>query len=210
MALLFKKVESLEKENKDMRKQLMYNNNTVIYGDNNIHNIETQNIANHNNTTFNFTLINFGEGQDEIIKILTHEIYKLGLESKKDIPLIRQVQDRILGLVMKVHRNPEQKELQNIYVTDPKMDKDNAFVYENEKWKVTDWSKLNKIVLNNLYNNLSRSNLVRKEDKLEVMKHIFVQGGCGDITTVEKMSDNDVATMYLDIGRRLNFKTIAL
>lgn len=213
MALLFKKVELLEKENKDMKEQIakgvgkakMIINN----GDNN-QNIETQNISNHINTTFNFTLINFGEGQEEIVKILSQEIEKLGIDGRDDIPYIKQVKDRIIGLVMKVHRNPEQKELQNVYVTDVEKPRDNAFMYEDNKWKITDWDKLNKTILRNLYTNIYDSKLHKKEDKMEVMKHMFVAGGCGDRDTIQKMSDEAVSEMYLEIGNELNFKTISL
>lgn len=215
MALLFKKVERLERENKEMKEQITKSDTKMIVNggyqnQNNTQNIETQNIANHINTTFNFTLINFGEGQEEIVKILAKEIQKLGLDGREDIPYIKQVKDRIIGLVMQVHRNPEQKELQNIYVTDPKSPTDNAFFYEDGKWKITDWGKLNSKVLRNLYNNLEISKLHKKEDKLEVMKHIFIAGGCGDRETIKKMTDDDVAEMYLEIGNKLNFKTITL
>jgi len=135
MALLFKKVQQqdekikqIEKENKKMKEQIAQGGaKMIVHGDQNNQNIETQNIANHNNTTFNFTLINFGEGQAEIVKILAQEIQKLGIEGREDMPYIKQVKDRIIGLVMQVHRNPEQKELQNVYVTDPEKPKDNAF-----------------------------------------------------------------------------------
>jgi hypothetical protein len=222
MALLFKKVKDqgekikqMEKENKEMKEQITKSDTKMIVNggyqnQNNTQNIETQNIANHINTTFNFTLINFGEGQEEIVKILSQEIQKLGLDGREDIPYIKQVKDRIIGLVMQVHRNPEQKELQNIYVTDPKSPTDNAFFYEDGKWKITDWGKLNSKVLRNLYNNLEISKLHKKEDKLEVMKHIFIAGGCGDRETIKKMTDDDVAEMYLEIGNKLNFKTITL
>jgi hypothetical protein len=217
MALLFKKVKDqgekikhMEKENKEMKEQISKTPcaNMIVNGSG--QNIETQNIANHINTTFNFTLINFGEGQEEIVKILAQEIQKLGLDGREDIPYIKQVKDRIIGLVMQVHRNPEQKELQNIYVTNPESTNDNAFFYEEGKWKITDWSKLNSKVLRNLYNNLERSKLHKKKDKLEVMKHIFVISGCGDRDTIKKMTDDDVTEMYLEIGNKLNFKTISL
>lgn len=215
MALLFKKVERLEKENKEMKEQLI-KNGTIVHQQNaqkiqNIDtNIETQNIANHNNTVFNFTLINFGEGQEEIVKILAQEAPKiLSAEQQMDVPLVKQIQDRIIGLVMKVHRNPEQKSLQNIYVTDPEKPKDNAFTYEEGKWKITDWDKLNKQLMNNLYNNLVLAK-IKKQDKLKVIKHIFVEGGCGNSEMIEKMTDDDVAEMYLEIGDKLNFKTISL
>jgi uncharacterized C2H2 Zn-finger protein len=215
MALLFKKVKHLEQENREMRVLVENNENVVICSDhiNNttIQNIETQNIANHHNTVFNFTLINFGEGQEEITKILSLEAPKLLNEDPNaTIPIIKQIQDRIIGLVMKIHRNPKQKQLQNIYVTDPEKPKDNAFVHEDGKWNITDWYKLNKIVLNNLYNNLSNAGIKNKEDKLKVMKHIFIEGGCGDNETIKKMTDNDIAEMYLEIGKKLNFKTISL
>ena len=219
MALLFKKVKDqdekikqMEKENKEMKEQIAKTPGVkmIVNGVYQNQNIGTQNIANHTNTTFNFTLINFGEGQEEIVKILSQEIQKLGLDGREDIPYIKQVKDRIIGLVMHVHRNPEQKELQNIYVTDPKSPTNNAFFYDDGKWRITDWGKLNSKVLRNLYNNLERSKLHKKEDKLEVMKHIFIAGGCGDRETIKKMTDDDVAGMYLEIGNKLNFKTITL
>ena len=213
MGLLFKKVERLEKENRAMKEQLIKGGQIIINRNNqNIDtNIETQNISNHTNTVFNFTLINFGEGQEEIVKILEHEAPKLlGADQQTDIPIVKQIQDRIIGLIMKVHRNPEQKSLQNIYVTDPEKPKDNAFMYEEGKWIITDWNKLNKNILNNLYNNLVSAKIKPKQDKLKVIKHIFVEGGCGDSKTIEKMTDDDVAEMYLEIGNKLNFKTITL
>jgi hypothetical protein len=210
MALLFKKVEMLERENKEMKEQMAKGNTKMIVNGIN-QNIETQNIANHNNTTFNFTLINFTEGHDEIIKILTREAPGiLSAEQQMDVPMVKQIQDRIIGLVMKVHRNPEQKELQNVYVTDVEKPKDNAFMYDDGNWKIVDWDKLNKNILGNLYTNLDRLNIKSKQDKLEVMKHIFVAGGCGDRYTIESMSDEAVSEMYLEIGNKLNFKTISL
>lgn len=210
MVLLFKKVEQLEKENREMKKQLDKNTNTPSI----IQNIKTQNIvniANHTNTTFNFTLINFNEGREETIKMLTQEAPRiLGADVRVDTSLSKQIQDRIIGLVMKVHRNPEKRELQNIYVTDLTEPKNNAFVYEDGKWNITDWNMLNKKILNNLYNNLVDTKIKSKQDKLKIMKHIFVTSGCGDVHTIDKMSDEDVAEMYLSIGKKLKFKTITL
>lgn len=211
MSLLFNEVKRL----KEQIEVLQSAQKTTVQGNQNVQNIETQNIetqniANHNNTVFNFTLINFGEGQKEIVKILTKEIEKLGVNENPDVPYIKQVKDRIIGLVMQIHRNPEQKELQNIYVTDPGQQKDNAFFYEDGKWQIGDWDKLNKTILRNLYDNIYDSNLHKKEDKLDIIKHIFVSGGCGDIKTIQKMTDDDLAEMYLEIGTKLNFKTITL
>ena len=211
MVLLFNEVKRL----KEQIEVLQSAQKTTVQGNQNVQNIETQNIetqniANHNNTVFNFTLINFGKGQKEIVEILTQEIEKLGVDANPDVPYIKQVKDRIIGLVMQIHRNPEQKELQNIYVTDPGQPKDNAFFYEDGKWQIEDWDKLNKKILRNLYDNIYDSNLHRKEDKLDIIKHIFVSGGCGDIKTIQKMTDTDLAEMYLEIGTKLNFKTITL
>jgi uncharacterized C2H2 Zn-finger protein len=211
MALLFKKVEQQDKKIKQLEEQLENKHSTkmIVHGNN--QNIETQNIANHNNTIFNFTLINFDEGQEEIIKILTREAPGiLSAEQKMDIPMVRQIQDRIIGLVMKVHRNPEQKELQNVYVTNVEDPKDNAFMYEEGNWKIMDWDKLNKTILRNLYISLEKSHMKSKQDKLGVMKHMFIVGGCGDRDTIERMSDNAISEMYLEIGNKLNFKTISL
>jgi uncharacterized C2H2 Zn-finger protein len=213
MALLFKEVQRLNERVKQQDEKIKTfgcsKEKMIVNGIN--QNIETQNITNHNNTTFNFTLINFTEGHDEIIKILTREAPGiLGAEQRMDVPMVKQIQDRIIGLVMKVHRNPEQKELQNVYVTDVEKPKDNAFMYDDGNWKIVDWNKLNKNILGNLYTNLDRLNIKSKQDKLEVMKHIFVAGGCGDRYTIESMSDEAVSEMYLEIGNKLNFKTISL
>jgi hypothetical protein len=214
MALLFKEVKRLtdrvQQQDEKIKNMRGGNDNVknIINGNN--QNIETQNITNHTNTTFNFTLINFGEGQEEIVKILSQEIETLGLNGREDMPYIKQVKDRIIGLVMKVHRNPKRKELQNVYVTDAKKHKDNAFIYDDNNWRITDWNKLNKKILRNLYNNLEKTTMSSKQDKLDVMKHIFVAGGCGDLDLIKKMSDEAVSEMYLEIGNKLNFKTITL
>jgi hypothetical protein len=201
MALLFKKIENLERENRIMKEQLA-NQSTVQY-------IKMQNVANHFNTVFNFTLVGFNSEYKNIKPLLAEEVEKLAADVVPDVSHIKQIQNHIVNMVMKIHRNPNRKELQNIYVTDPEERKDNAFIYD-DGWKITDWSKLNRIVLNSLYNNLVNTKLNKKEDKLEVMKHIFIQGGCGDRDTVMKMTDDDVAALYMEIGLKLNFKTITL
>lgn len=207
MSLLFKKVELLEQENKIIKTQLSSSGNIIINGSkNNVHKTE-----NHNTAIFNFTIVNFGDGQDTMVDILSREAPKiLEAERQFDSPLIKQIQDRIVGLIMKIHRNPSRKELQNVYVTDPQQKDNNSFIYEEGKWTITDWDKLNKKILSNLYNNLVSAKIKSKQDKLKVMKHIFVESGCGDSETVDKMSDGDVADMYLKIGKKLEFATISL
>lgn len=90
-------------------------------------------IKNHFNTTLNVQLIGIGSEEHNekmlaIFKDVAAEI--LSAEVLTDVPVHKQMSDRLLSLAEHVYRNPRYKELQGIYVSDAKKDEENVFTYE--------------------------------------------------------------------------------
>jgi hypothetical protein len=183
-------------------------NNTYIENQTNIQNQTNQ--INHFNTQLNINLINFGDGTDTIKSILQDRA--LEILSKKiqcDTPLVNQISDRVVNLIGLVFRNPDFKELQGVYVLDLEKEKDNAFYHEDGNWMLTDWSMLRKELLQKLYNCLARTKEDRQRDILNIINYIFVLGECGNCHTIKKLDENETLKIYNDMGRHLEFKTIA-
>jgi hypothetical protein len=176
-------------------------NENVVGNGNNI-------IKNHFNTILNIQLIGFDseENNDKMIQIIKNTAFDiLSMDIKSDIPTQKQVFDRLLTIAENVYRNPEYKELQNVYVADPIQDKENAFTYDDGKWNIGDWNKVSKNLLQKIYNILYESKL-KKYDSLQVIKHIFVLSGFSD-DSIHIAEDNS-AQLYNDLGIKLGFNTI--
>lgn len=213
MSILFDEVKRLKEKNNEIQNEMKILKNKLgatINGDNNI-NGNDNNVLNHTNTEINFTINCFGgdEAYETMQKILQSEAPKLLYKDQAcDLPRTKQIQDRITELVLSCYRNPDHKELQNVYVTDPQTTKDNAFVHKEGKWIINDWSKINKVILGEMFNMLDRC-VKKKQDVMNVMKHIFTVAGLGE-ANVEKMTIDEMKELYYEIGRELNFKTIIL
>jgi hypothetical protein len=180
---------------------------------NNINNgtINNGTINNHKNTVFNFSLENYGSraSHNLMIEILKNEAPRiLQREIETDVSQPQQVADRINELVQTVYRNPEYKQLQNVYVADMAADKDNAFHYDDGKWFIRNWDTLSKELLQKIYNAMADAREGRsKKDVLKVMKHIFVIAGLGNLP-IENLTADVAAELYQEIGNRLQFDTI--
>ena len=85
---------------------------------------------------------------------------------------------------------------------------ENAFVYDENKWYIREQEELNQDLLRKIYNYVESTKTVKKKDDvLNVMKHLFVLGGCGT-RDVEKMSESQKISLYKEMGEKLRFETI--
>jgi hypothetical protein len=212
MSLLFKKIEDLTNEVKQLKQnQRNINGNKNINGDNNT--ID----SNHHNTTLNLNLVQFGsDAHDETMATILSQCLPLILTQPYDEGRSRQnqIKERIEMIVTSVYRNPNHKELQNIYVL-PDKKEDNAFVYNGtpgdincKKWRISDWDVLSKDILSKIWNYADRNKTVKKkEDVLNIMKNMFMLAGLGE-SAVDEMTDGNVRELWTDIGKKLKYNTI--
>lgn len=204
MDLLFKKVEfltnevmTLKTENKELKQKSQNQSprhNTYINSP-------------HNNTILNIQIQNYGGDAHlhHMRAILKQELPRiLSIPVRDDIPKILQVQNRIQQIVSACYRNPAYKNMQNVYVLDTALKKDNAFIYQGG-WKLRDWSNLGKELVADI--RCHADQIKSKDDILRVMKHIMVLAG-GDVPSIEKMSEEQVLSMYSEMGTKLKFNTI--
>jgi hypothetical protein len=212
MNLLFKKVQELTDEVKALRiENTQLKVQPVIHGDNN--NNTGGNIYNnspHNNTTLNIQLM--GYDSEQHIDFLSNVLKKvlpgiLALPVREDVPRIVQVQNRIHQIVTSCYRNMEHKEMQNVYVMDETLVKENAFVYQKGIWKLKDWGKLGVELIQKI--RLHASTIKNKDDILKVMKHIMILAG-SNVPTIEKMTSTQIQELYKDMGGKLKFDTIVV
>ncbi len=197
MDILFEEVKRLKDENKEMRKELMASKYTI-------------NATNcHFGNTFNFNFINFGEGDDIIDKILNRQGVEL-LQQKftEEIPILKQISDRVVNLVGLIFRNADYKELQGIYVLDLSKNTENAYYHEDGTWKLTDWVSLRSQLLQKLYNRLAQSKEHKRKDIENIISYLFVLGDCGESKLIKKLSVEETAIIYNDIGNQMMFKTM--
>jgi hypothetical protein len=212
MALLFNKVTQLTKMNKEIMDELktLRKENKQPTQNGNDNTINTYINSPHNNTTLNFHME--GYDSEKHIDFLGEALRRvlpgiLGLPVREDIPKIIQVQDRIQQIMMACYRNPEHKEMQNVYVMDAHVANENSFVYQDENWKLRDWEKLSVELVQKI--RLHTSMIKTPNDILKVMKHIMILAG-SDAPTVEKMTEKQMQSLYKDIGKKLKFETIIL
>ena len=174
-----------------------------------------QNITkNHFNTQLNLNLCLSYDGVDHYHKIqavlpsLIQEMVDTPFLT--DVPITRQIQNNVTSLIKKLYRGEDNKELQAIYVKDPDLPTDNAFVYSDGKWHIKDWENLSKRILFAIYNKADVLKLVSsKNDQLSIIKHIFFLAGIGKDAVVN-MNEKEVATLYREMGEALSFDTIQL
>ena len=58
---------------------------------------------------------------------------------------------------------------------------DSVFVYDENKWHIREQKDLSQELLRNIYNYVESTKTVKKkDDAMDVMKHLFVLGGCGE------------------------------
>jgi hypothetical protein len=216
MMILFEKVERLTKINEKLvekiehieQKEISQNGNQNINGNNNI-------IKNHFNTNINIPLICFlgDEHREKMVQIVRDNLNILNRPPETDISYQEQLCNRIGEFVEAIYRNPNHKELQNVYTKHDfeKYTKDNAFTYEAKveggplSWHIGDWDKVSKDILNKIYFIMSATPHVKKiEDVLSVMKTIM-SASC---SVSEKISDENLQELYCEIGRRMGFSTL--
>jgi hypothetical protein len=175
----------------------------------NINQIVNNSISNNIHNTFNINFINFSESSDIIKKILDKNVMSIiSCKNMNDIPLVDQLSNKINTLVGLVYRNPSYKELQGIYVIDPDKTNNNAFYYEDGTWKTADWDTVGAQVIRNLYNSMPIKKEIKYQDKINVIKNMFVLGKCGKYKTLEPLSDINVKYIYNKMGNVLNIDTI--
>jgi hypothetical protein len=217
MALLFEKVERLTKINEKLmekmdrieQKENTQNGNQNINGNNNI-------IQNHFNTTINIPIVCFmgDEHVEKMRQIVEDNLGILYSPIETDIPHQEQITCRIGEFVEAIYRNPEHKELQNVYTKHDfeQSNKNNAFTYgvgkrlKTPSWHIGDWDNISKDILNKIYDALLRANVKNKKDMLKTMNTIMSAAGIGD----QKISDENLQELYCEIGRRMGFSTLVL
>lgn len=201
MDILFEEVKRLNEKVK-----LLENSKPQIQ---NITNIENQ-TNNHFGHTFNFNFINFGEGNTLIENIInTQGIRLLSKKFKQDIPRITQLTNRVVDLIGLVFRNPDHKELQGVYVLDLSKTTENAYYHEDGDWILTDWVILRSQLIQKLHNCLIKSKDNKRNDIENIIKYLFVLGDCGECNDIKKLTDDETLCLYREIGKKLNFNTIA-
>jgi hypothetical protein len=207
---LIKQKQAMEKQQDQINKleqKLNINNNI---GEQN--NAGRDIIKNHFNTTINIPLVCFmgDEHQEKMLQIVRDNLSILHKPPETDVPHQEQLCNRIGEFVEAIYRNPEHKELQNVYTKHDfeKLNKNNAFTYEGDipSWHIGDWDKVSKDILNKIYGALVMSTMKNKDDVLSVMKTITSAAGFGD----EKISDENLHELYCEIGRRMGFATLVL
>ena len=200
MELLFEEVKRLKQKVVELEK-----NQPITQ----IKNVTNNIINNHFGHTFNFNFINFGEG-DALIKDILNKKGMATLEKRftQELPMAKQISDRVVNLVGLVFRNPEHKELQGVYVLDLSKTKDNAYYHENGDWVLTDWKILRSQILQKLYNCLTMTKENKKRDIENIIKYLFVLSGCGQSNCVKKLTANEKLHIHRNIAKHLNFDTI--
>lgn len=211
IAVLFKKVQELTAEVRNLKEEKKENttqkaNNTVT-GNNNMNKYLN---SPHNNTTLNIQLNNYDSV--EHIDFLTTVLKKvlpaiLEMPVREDVPRVVQIQDRIQQIVSSCFRNPDHKEMQNVYVLDEELKKDNAYIYQGDTWKIQDWDKLGTEMIQKI--RMHASKIKTKSDILKVMKHIMILTG-SDIPSVERMTEAEIQLIYKQMGEKLKFDTILI
>jgi hypothetical protein len=225
MAILFKTIAELKHENAILKQEVKKNTQhlngippNIATTTNNINNINnTTNtigrdfIMNHHNTVLNLTLENYGGkvSKDLMMEIIEQEAPRILMQEQAvDISRKDQVKARIHDFVGSVYRNPKYKQMQNVYVTDPQQETDNAFKYDKGQWHITDWSILSKELLRKIYDAVfDAENVQKKDDVMKIMKYIFIMTGIG-AHPIETMTPLEIENLYLEIGKQLQFSTI--
>lgn len=205
MKLLFKKVQDLTKEVAQLREEKTGAGNKTAGRD-----MNTYLNSPHNNTTLNIQLNNYDSEQHiDFLSTVLQKVLPAILEMpvREDVPRVMQVQDRIQQIVSSCFRNPEHKEMQNVYVLDEKLKTDNAYVYQDDTWKIQDWDKLGTEIIQKIRMHASR--IKTKTDILKVMKHIMILAG-SDVPVVEKMTERESQHVYKLMGEKLKFNTIVV
>ena len=149
---------------------------------------------NHNNTTLNIKFENYDsfEHNTRVIKILKEKLPELLLRApRRDVGVIPQIQDRIEELVVMLYRNPNHKDLQNIYVLDPSAKKDNALIYD-KGWCIRNWGPLFTEIIQKI--RLHACPIKGLDSTLSLRKHIELLSGDRD-TKNEGMSNEEFTQM---------------
>lgn len=214
MMLLFEKVKKLEEKVKTQENELKTlrtapQGQLVSGNNNNFGKIEASiDLSNHNNTQININFINWDDNSESIKKILAENLPRiLSAPKQDDIPFVQQLTKRMSHIVGMVFRNPEYKELQGMYVVDISKETNNAFIYNDDKWVITDWNELRTNMLQKLYN-CKPKNKQCEEDVLDIIKYLFVLGKCGDCKSIKRLSEEETLRLYSEISQQLDFSKI--
>lgn len=205
MMILFKKVKQLEGKIKDQNNEIK---TLRANPKGHIINCDKIDISNHYNTQININFINWDDNHDSVKRILEENLPRiLSAPKQDDIPLVQQVSNRVSNIIGIVFRNPDYKELQGMYVVDLKKNENNAFIYNDDKWVITNWDKLRTEMLQKLYMCKPKTKEGHK-DVLDIIKYLFVLGKYGDCKSIKRLSNEDTLKMYADISKQLNFSGI--
>ena len=220
--VLIKQKQEMEKQQEQIDKLKQQIGNTQTANGNQNINGNDNIINNHFNTTINIPLVCFGGDteRDKMLHIVRENLNILHRPMEVDIPPQEQLCGRIGEFVEAVYRNPEHKELQNVYTKHEfeKLNENNAFTYETRdtqtpSWHIGNWDKISKDILRKIYDCLTeryvKKEVRKKEDILNVMKTIFIASGNGDPDKLN-ITDENLQELYCEIGRRMGFSTLVL
>lgn len=162
-------------------------------------------VNNHFNTQILIQFANYGDMSTRHRMVYAARDYvqaviKNGIQCTED-----NVCKQIEGLVMAVHRNQENRDLQNVYVQDPNdmESKDNAFMYKKNKWESGDWRTVSRLIFSEMYNCIMNSPLGQKNKLFNKVATVLGKYGHGYNSDTAHPKD-----LITTIGKKLTFDSI--
>ena len=165
-------------------------------------------INSHHNTVINIQLIDYGsfEHDTKFIELLKEKLPELLLQaSRRDIGVIPQIQDRIKDLILFIYRNPNHLDLQNIYVLDPRVHDNSAFIFKDGEWHNKFWNSLLTEIIQRV--RLHSHHVKVPDSTLSLTKHIELLSGDTD-KKKEGMTIEQFAELCVKVGLPLCFDSI--
>ena len=164
-----KAAEQMERLQRQVNMLVMERNISVANNNGTINNNCINN--NHYNTTLNINLVNYKENSTmlKMMEVATEYIKGMDLTAE---PTPENIAKQIVQLVVKIHRNPEHKELQNIYVQDIH-NKGDAFIYNNDKWNESSWEVVSALVMSQLHTYTMNTYMHNKSELLAEIANVL-------------------------------------
>ena len=208
MTILFTQIDQMQKQMEILTMQLK-NQQMINTVNNTVNNTTNNNIdhSNHFNTNLNINISNFDDiNTRQKVKKAAHDFALIASTQieKNMLDFTQQrVEDCVTNMALGMYRNPDHKELQGIYVKDPKMEKNNAFIYSNGKWHIRDWSTVSKKVFNNMNDGAMAAMMT---DNGEFMKSVLALISNNGLNVVPIKQDDKKITDA--VGHALSFDSI--